>query len=40
MRGFGRNVILYGNVGRSVVADASPAHTYAGVGLKIVAPRW
>lgn len=40
MRGFGRNVILYGNVGRSVFADAGPAHTYAGVGLKIVAPRW
>jgi hypothetical protein len=40
MRGFGRNVIIYGNVGRSVFSDDGATHVYVGAGVKIVSPRW
>ena len=40
MRRIRNNVILYGNVGRSIFSDEGFAHTYAGVGVKfLLAPK-
>jgi hypothetical protein len=36
MRHIRNNIILYANVGRSIVSDESFAHTYAGVGVKFL----
>jgi hypothetical protein len=36
MRAVGHSFVLYGNVGRSLFSDDGLAHTYAGVGVKVL----